>query len=547
MTNLLKGITVFGLAALFAMQAFGLANIAKLLKNLQSVNDVSPLLTSNITQGVIRDKSALSGKAQIGWNQVEKILEALPENGNLLVWGLGNDSPFWDGVTTGRVVFLEDGDMSTNLIQGKRWFDLMIEKYPHLEAYAVHYATKNNDATYNRFYSHPENWKHLEMQSLPKDVLETCWDVILVDAPLGCCGLGPARFQSIYMTKVLVNRSMSMCGILIHVFVDDYERKVEHTFSVQVFQASPIEILSRPNGVSNANEQAHFLFEHALPADVGTKNLTDFESNKASKAGAMLVPWNYNYTQGKSSPLSAQGNWIVLLEVNHGYYDFFENWLAHFQALDLKIKVIIMAEDDITMALLEKEVLANYPEQFSGERSSLHLDTKALGYDSTAYKELVSSRAIHILKKLKDGLNVIYCDVDTVWRSSPLLYLGCTDDADIIMQVDSNEFNGISPYYCTGFMAVVSNKRTIQFIEKWQKALDAKPQLNQPVFNDILHKRSLVRHQPLPTAEFPSGNYYFQWFTEREKEKAVIVHNNFIIGHDKKKDRFIQERLWKVD
>jgi hypothetical protein len=89
MTNLLKGITLFGLAALFAMQVIGLAKIAKLLKNLQSVKNVSPFLTSNTTQGVIRDKSALSRNAQIGWNQVQKILEALPENGNLLVWGLG--------------------------------------------------------------------------------------------------------------------------------------------------------------------------------------------------------------------------------------------------------------------------------------------------------------------------------------------------------------------------------------------------------------------------------------------------------------------------
>jgi hypothetical protein len=43
-------------------------------------------------QKVVRDQNAWTENAQMGWSQVEKILEALPQDGNLLVWGLGVSS-----------------------------------------------------------------------------------------------------------------------------------------------------------------------------------------------------------------------------------------------------------------------------------------------------------------------------------------------------------------------------------------------------------------------------------------------------------------------
>jgi hypothetical protein len=81
--------------------------------------------------------------AQMGTSQVISILQELPVDGNLLVWGLGNDSPFWNNATTGRVAFLED-DIPLKKA-GALWYDTITEKYPELEAYKVHYKTDNND------------------------------------------------------------------------------------------------------------------------------------------------------------------------------------------------------------------------------------------------------------------------------------------------------------------------------------------------------------------------------------------------------------------
>ena len=44
---------------------------------------------------------------QMGLKQIERIRKAIPEGGNILIFGFGNDSPYWDASTTGRVTFLE--------------------------------------------------------------------------------------------------------------------------------------------------------------------------------------------------------------------------------------------------------------------------------------------------------------------------------------------------------------------------------------------------------------------------------------------------------
>ena len=99
-----------------------------------------------------------------------------------------------------------------------------------------------------------------------------------------------------------------------------------------------------------------------------------------------------------------------------------------------------------------------------------------------------------------------------------------------------------SPYYCTGFLAFKNTAPTRELLSKWAVALDAKPNLNQPLFNTLL-KREPAKHCPLSRALFPSGNLYFD---EKKRDGVVVVHNNFFIGKAKKIARFKQFGLWAV-
>ena len=127
---------------------------------------------------------------------------------NFLVFGLGNDTKIWSTINKGKTVFLEDLD---------EWYEKIIKKNPKIIVYKVKYYTKRED--WKKLLKNPEKL----MMKLPKEVLDTKWDVILVDAPRGWKDGQPGRMQSIYTTSKLMKNG--------HVFVHDCDREVEAYYS----------------------------------------------------------------------------------------------------------------------------------------------------------------------------------------------------------------------------------------------------------------------------------------------------------------------------
>lgn len=145
-----------------------------------------------------------------------KVFHAISEfeHCKLLVFGLGNDSPFWrEANRQGRTVFLEDY---------KPWYDLITEKYPDIEAYAVTYPC--NITRWKELLDQPEQ---LAM-NLPAEVSGHSWDVILVDGPRGhkFAEEIPGRMSSIYEASRLVGKKG-------YVFVHDAERTLEKAYARQ--------------------------------------------------------------------------------------------------------------------------------------------------------------------------------------------------------------------------------------------------------------------------------------------------------------------------
>ncbi|XP_020867638.1 UDP-D-xylose:L-fucose alpha-1,3-D-xylosyltransferase 3-like [Arabidopsis lyrata subsp. lyrata] len=85
--------------------------------------------------------------------------------------------------------------------------------------------------------------------------------------------------------------------------------------------------------------------------------------------------------------------------------------------------------------------------------------------------------------------------------------------------------------------------------QPWNNTQAKKPH-DQPAFNWALHKTAnQVDVYLLPQSAFPSEGLYFKnetWVNET-KGKHVIVHNNYIIGYERKIKRFQYFNLWLVD
>lgn len=285
-------------------------------------------------------------------------------------------------------------------------------------------------------------------------------------------------------------------------------------------------------------------------------------------------------------------SFAVVLTVNHGFYDFFVNWHRHFNDRMAERKyqplVVIIAEDAVIHKQLKtqpkKDNIIILPgRDFATEHGSV----EAEDYESQAYKSLVSSRATHLLNlmcslgdggsdgqandKMREKMVIVYTDVDTVWLKDPFPYLkgmifGTSNNGiqstqqqpnyDILAAVDDHDYYKSDKYYCTGYVVIAQTSASFTFLSQWENELQSNPQLNQPIFNTLLRSPSLpkIRHGGLGETEFPSGQSYFDKWAEEggsaerlKKKKTMVVHNNYIIGHDAKKKRFQEHDLWTQD
>ncbi len=126
---------------------------------------------------------------------------------NVLVFGVGFDSPLWQAVNrSGQTVFIEN-DPS--------WIAQIVGRNRSLNVVQVSYSTELR------------NWPHyaeapdlIPTLGLPDTVCKRSWDVILVDAPLGYDPGHPGRMQSIASASQLLAPGAT-------VFIHDCDRPAE--------------------------------------------------------------------------------------------------------------------------------------------------------------------------------------------------------------------------------------------------------------------------------------------------------------------------------
>lgn len=150
---------------------------------------------------------------------------------NFLVFGLGYDSLMWASLNHGgRTVFLEEDE---------GWIRQIKERFPTLESYLATYDTKVRHSEElmtaavakeecSSVVDPRESRCNLALKSLPKEVYEVEWDLIMVDAPTGYHDEAPGRMGAIY-TAGLMGRNREDGET--DVFVHDVDRTVEDKFS----------------------------------------------------------------------------------------------------------------------------------------------------------------------------------------------------------------------------------------------------------------------------------------------------------------------------
>lgn len=255
--------------------------------------------------------------------------------------------------------------------------------------------------------------------------------------------------------------------------------------------------------------------------------------------------------------------WVILLTVNHGFFDYFENWIAHYNRLNVTredVGIVIVAYDDAVMKKIQYYKGLPPRTIVVSSESSVHTsDATDLTYGSLEFKKLMANRANIVLGQLHKGPNLILVDLDIVLLKDPFPYLIDPIDRgeyDMLIQIDLDyQHSGRKKKqmkldtYCAGLFAAANNPKILEFMKDWQNELSEKPELNQPIFNTMLYDNPYeLKYAGLDTELFMSGHFYWEDYKDQPEiqAKAVAVHGNFIKGHNEKKQRFKDSGMWLV-
>jgi len=130
----------------------------------------------------------------------------------MLVFGVGKDSQLWMNVNhKGETTFLEDSIS---------WLTQIRTENPKINGYLIKYNSLLVE--WRELFNNPSNRL---MLTLPDEVRQKEWDIILVDAPAGYNESTPGRMLSIYTTSVLSEKSKD-----VDIFVHDCDREVERVY-----------------------------------------------------------------------------------------------------------------------------------------------------------------------------------------------------------------------------------------------------------------------------------------------------------------------------
>ena len=273
--------------------------------------------------------------------------------------------------------------------------------------------------------------------------------------------------------------------------------------------------------------------------------------------------------------------YVIVVTVNMGFYDFFLNWYHYYnQSVHLHSnndttqtknsmkhqRLVVIAEDNEIYSALHSLSLINTEIIRGGAAQTGKRDAE--DYDSSGYKSLVSGRATHLLNLIcglasvstqeEKQLIVVYSDIDTVWLRDPLAIIETelfhaqqqNLQYDILAAVDDHDYDSFENYFCTGLLVIANTPASTYFLSRWEEELKSNPQLNQPIFNRLLQgdEQHSIRFAGLDEVLFPPGRLFFNGGKSKTEllEQTVVVHNNYIIGSENKKERFKTYGLWKT-
>jgi Nucleotide-diphospho-sugar transferase len=242
---------------------------------------------------------------------------------------------------------------------------------------------------------------------------------------------------------------------------------------------------------------------------------------------------------------------LIVAASNADYADFADNFANSLLALNITNFVFLPLDQkayDILSRAYPLHTLPPMP----------HLDNHPEGpasFGDSAFKSVTATRPTFLLPFLMKGYAIFYNDIDIVWQHNAWDVI---DERDEGADVERTLWKDTGFQICSCMMYLLPTSNSIALLRAWETEL-ATPhhknnrnafdqdalavvakRLQYPFNGGTLQQTTVYNNDE----QFPAGKYFSWNETKPENGRAVIVHNNWIVGKESKKGRFEEAGLW---
>lgn len=267
----------------------------------------------------------------------------------------------------------------------------------------------------------------------------------------------------------------------------------------------------------------------------------------------------------KEQVLKFIGNkeYIIVAMGNFGFLKMIINWAWFLKKLSID-NYLVFAFDKETYSQLTR-LKINTCLFHQEKQTSLNPQKFATPeFNQITYSKI---SVVHML--LKENLNLLLSDVDTVWLDNPQNHIDFKEDFDLQIQVNNERLplTESSLSLNTGFFYARANDKTANFFEQVLLEMEHNPKLDDQTCLNIVvqrekdrlyialpeaasrHNHSLLQIKALSPLLFPNGNLYFHNHAEfkRYGVKPIVIHANFYDGLKEKIHILNKFKYWKTE
>lgn len=253
---------------------------------------------------------------------------------------------------------------------------------------------------------------------------------------------------------------------------------------------------------------------------------------------------------------------LIVMVCNLGQSELLLNFVCAAKSRNQDLsKVLLFATDEATADLAIELGLTVFP---VGDAFGPMPQDAAEQYGDLNFSGMMLAKVytVHLVNSL--GYDLLFCDVDLIWRSNPLDYFleAKMQDYDIVGQEDGSRVYRYAPYsFNTGFYFVRYNRRTVSLMNMLSRMGDF-VLLNgshQEIFTELIAEHASLRGLRVKVLgrdtkdglQFPGGFHFhrrkdYMKRLMKAKEEPTIFHMSWTKSKDNKKRFFQQMGMWYV-